>query len=309
MKPLIYPYSVLRAIPTFRCNFDCVYCSCSKYQEELCRISLYTEEELDKDKWIERFQTLEPQRLPLLIVFCAGEPPLYKGLADIINTLDKKNWRTSIYTNLSMMKEIRKMTPRENLYFYVSYHPMEMKREVFIRNAIELQASYRVLDFHAVPAPEQVDILREDAREMAKKGIHLKWREHPYIITKQNEYGFYDEIGEQPKFKNRFASRISGVPMKTVYCKTSFNHHTGFRSGLCYPIAPNGDVYTCWRHMLNHSKEGVLGNFFDDEFEFVDEYYECNYYGDCCACAWDKNIVDKETGRQIDTDVVAWESI
>lgn len=309
MKPLIYPFSVLRVIPSFRCNFNCAYCSCTKYQEDLCQTALYTKEELDKDKWIERLKTIVPQRLPLVIIFCAGEPILYKGFSDIVNSLDKKDWRTFVYTNLSMLKETREITPRKNLWFYVSYHPTGIKRDVFIKNAIELQSSYQILDFHGVPAPEQVDILRQDAREMAKNGIHLRYEEHPYMVTRPNEYGFYGKIGEMPKFKNRFASRVSGVPMKTVYCKTSFNHHTAGRSGLSYPVAPNGDVYTCWRYMLNHSKEGILGNFFDDDFEFTEDYYECKYYGDCNGCAWDKNIIDKETGRQIDTDVVAWESI
>jgi radical SAM protein with 4Fe4S-binding SPASM domain len=74
-----------------------------------------------------------------------------------------------------------------------------------------------------------------------------------------------------------------------------------------YPIAPNGNIYTCWRYILERSEEGILGNFFDEDFQFNDDYFECKHYGDCNACGWNKNIIDKETGKQLDTDVIGWD--
>ncbi len=310
MKELIYPYTLVRLIPTFRCNYDCIYCSCKKYQEDLWRGNEFNKEERPVDDWIERMATLYLARGQLIIVFCAMETLLYKDVSKLINTLDKPNMRTSLYTNLSpqSMPELRKIKPRDNFQLYISYHPQSANFDEFVKNAKEVVGKWKIIDIHGVSAPEQNEQVKKDGDKMRKMGLPFR-NQHPYIVTKKGEYKFYNTIGELPRFKNRFISRVEGVPTKTVYCKVSFNHHCGGQSGLSYPIAPNGDIYVCWRHLLNKNEKFVIGNFFDDNFKYEDIYYECEFYGDCNACAWDRNIIDKESGEQLDTDVIRWESI
>jgi len=307
MKPLDYPYAIIRPVPTMRCNFHCEYCANTEYQPDLSRINLFAKEEVSPDKWIERLATLRPKRFPFTTVFCAREPAMYEGFSDIVNSIDYPNSSVRIYSNASTrsLDELRKVVPRNNVFLYVSYHPKFISVDEFAENAKELTARFNIINFHAVPYPKQKEQIEEDARILASMGIRVV-TDHPYIGWYNGEYHFYGDIGELPKFKNRFMPYYTGEPERTVYCKSSFNHTMYGNSSMNYPIAPNGDVYACWRFILNHSDEGILGNIFDDGFEFKDEYYECRHYGGCNMCAWDKDIIDKETGEQLDTDVVAW---
>lgn len=289
---------------TFRCNFSCSYCGIRHYQNDICGIEKYVKQELSPDVWIKRLNDIEPTRSNFVVVLGNTELAIYHGFGDIVNSI---KWNTKVYTNASTssMKELRLIQFRDNLQFYVTYHSEHISIEEFIVNAKELAGKFHIINFHTIPTPSIKERLPEDKKLMAKAGLNLVI-DHPYLITKPGNYNFYDRLGEWSKFKNRFASRVSGVPMRSVYCKTSFNHSTTCNT-MGYPIAPNGDIYTCWRYINAGSKDGILGNFFDEKFQFNDNYYKCPNYGDCNACAWDKNIIDVETGKQLDTDVIGWE--
>lgn len=302
MKTLIWPNSKLRICTSFACNFKCDYCSVSHYQEDLCKVSEYAEEELPYEKWVERLKYVKPSR-PMTVVFGAGEPPLYKGLPDIINSI---SFNTLVFSNASSysVKQCKAIRPRDSLSFYISYHPTQIDCDEFIRNAKWFKDAFNVINFHTPQAPSVIERSAKDAIEMKKHGIVLN-TSHPFLEQKPGSYHFYDELGEMKKFKDRFSNRIDGTPKRKVLCKTSFNHASTCNT-MGYPVAPNGDIYVCWRYLLNHSKEGIIGNFFEEDFEFVDAYFECDHYGDCNMCGWDKNILDKETKRQLDTDVIHW---
>lgn len=308
MKPLVYPFGALRLVPTFRCNFNCDFCTCTALQPEICNIKQFFKEEVSPDLWVERIRTLVPVRPKITAIFCARESALYEGFSDIVNALDLSYIESRVYTNASTasMKELRKIRPRADLWFYTSYHPAKIGIHEFGENAKWIQSQFNVMDFHSVPIPGWEDRIKEDAITLYKKyNVRLNIQ-HPLMITKPGLLEWYGPLAKMRKFRGRFASRVEGVPLRTVLCKTSFNHtHTGI-AGMTYPIAPNGDVYICWRNILSHS-DRILGNFFDDDFEYKDEYNECSFYGDCNGCALDKNIIDKETGDQLDTDVIAWE--
>ena len=305
MKPLIWPNSRLRIVNSFRCNFKCPYCGIDYYQEDLCKTSMYDGEEKTADEWIDALSRLHVMRLTRLILG-TGEPALYPGIERVVNSLENtKDVITLVYTNASTksLEAIGKMKPRDNLAFYVSFPPLKISAKEFAKNYKWLCEKFRVIDCHTPFAPEVKDILPDRIKELKALGVDLV-PYHSCLVSKPGEYNFYDRAGESPKFKDRFASRCFGVPEKTVYCKTSFNHARNCNT-MSYPVAPNGNVYTCWRYLFNLSEEGILGNFFDPDFALTDEFFECNHYGDCNMCAWDRNIIDKETGLQLDTDVIA----
>ena len=306
MAKLIYPYRNIRPCMSFRCNFKCSYCGIWEYQKDLCNVNKYIEDEKPVDVWIKRLNELEPTRPYFMVILGNTEVAIYKDFHRVPNEIP---WNTRIYTNASTlsMKELMKVNNRDNLELYISYHSEFISCEEFITNVLELKNKFSIIDCHTIPTPEIKNGLPEDKKKMAEKGINLVIG-HPYLVTKPGEYNFYDKVGEMPKFKNRFAVRCGDAKEKTVFCKTSYNHNIRCNT-MGYPVAPNGDIYTCWRYILNKSKEGILGNFFDEDFQFNDSYYECDHYGDCNACGWDKNIIDKETGKQLDTDIIGWQSL
>lgn len=299
MSKLIYPYGVLRLFFSLRCNFDCGYCS-MKNQRDLWRGDEFAKEEVTPDVWIKALERLEPTR-GLIVTPCNAEPPIYKGCAEIVN-VGLGRFPTHLYTNLSTesREEIAKMKDRSDLSFYVSYHRGQIDLDEFIENAKWLQANYNVINFHAPMYPPFKDAILEDAKKMKDKGVILDTTHEFLGEYKGKLYYSYLEGGKW--IEDRIASRYGNppAPKRTVLCKTSYKHDSFFSRS--YTVAPNGNIYTCWRYLYNHSDEGIIGNFFDENFQFDDKYFECKHYGDCNICAWHRDIKDAKTGEQLDSD-------
>lgn len=295
MRRLDYPYTNLRLSPSLRCNFSCEYCTHFEYQKNLIQ---KRKQEVAPDVWIKHLERINPSR-ELTVIFGTGEPTLYKGLSDIMNSL---KYRTLLYTNASNMalKEMKLIKPRGDLHIYISYHPSGISVENFAENANWIQKTFNVIDFHGVPYRKNEDRLARDKVTLLKHGVELNLS-HPLVGWFDGKFNFYGDMASEPRISNRFAGRHNGKT-KTVFCKTSANHFSG--GSMVYPVGPDGSIYTCWRYLLASSDEGILGNLFDEGFSFDDSSYECSNYGDCGICAWDKHIVDKETGRQLDNDTI-----
>lgn len=298
-----YPFNVLRLFFSLRCNFDCGYCS-MKIQRDLWKGDEFTKDEVDPDKWNKALHRITDYRNDLIVTPCNAEPPIYKGCSDIVND-GLERFTTSLYANLSnqSMEEIRKIENRDNLHFYVSYHRGQLPIEEFIENAKELKSKYNVINFHAPMYPPFKDQILEDAKIMKEAGVILD-TSHDYLGVYKGEmnYSYLLEGKKEPGkwIVDRLSNRLEGTPKRKVLCKNSFDHDSFF--ARAYTVAPDGDIYTCWRYLYNHDKKGVLGNFFDPSFDFEDEYFECDQYGDCSPCAWHRDIKDAETGEQLDVD-------
>lgn len=298
MKALRYPFTRLRIAPSMRCNFNCDYCTHFVYQKDIQEKTVW--DEVEPEVWIKHINRIDPDR-ELVVIIGTGESTLYRGLHKIINSI---NHDTFLYTNLSdsTFRELDQIKSRKSLALYISYHPAGMTVENFIKNANRIKGKFNIVDFHSVPVPGREEALEKDKKIIEAAGLPLNI-DHPYTGYTDGELSYYEGYGgDQRKFKDRFAARNGGKTRK-VLCKTSLNHRAD-NGTMGYPIAPNGDIYTCWRYFLAGSKDGILGNFFDEEFQFKDEYFKCDKYGDCNICARDRNIFDVETGRQLDSDVI-----
>lgn len=297
MTELDFPFRSMRANITMRCNFHCCYCGLIYYQEDLYRGDEYAPLEVSPEIWIENINRCVPGRKQLTVIIGTGEPGIYEGMAEIVNNV---KFTVVVYTNCSTaaLKEYKKMVPRHTLLFYVTYHANQIDIDEFIENGKWLQSRFRIQNFHAPSYPPFRERILRGAEKAESRGVHINTK-HPYLGWYNDEYHWYGKTGEQPVFKNRFMSRIAGVPEREVLCKVSLDHKG---NTMGYPIAPNGDIYVCWRYFLNHSKEGILGNFFDEGFQYKDEYYQCPHYSDCNMCAWHRDIKDAKTREILDTD-------
>lgn len=302
MKKLIIPFRNIRPGISLRCNYDCAYCGLKQYQPELYKGHEYTKDEVGPDVWINNINRCVPgPRNKLTAIYGSGEPGMYEGFAEIINNTSMV---ASIYSNCSTlpMKEYKKIKPRDTIVFYCSFHVGQVNLDEFIENALWLKAHFRVQNFHAPSYPPYKERIIEAARYADSKGVKIITK-HPYLGWYQGKYHWYGKIGEQKWCKDRFINRINGSPKRKVWCKVSFNH---IKNTMGYPIAPNGDIYQCWRFYLNHDPSGVIGNFFDEGFEFTHGSFECEHYGDCNMCAWHRNIKDPVTNEYLDKDFEVW---
>ena len=297
MADLIFPYKILRLCFSLECNFKCTYCTMC-CQKDLYRGGEYAAEEVSSDVWVKALKRIKPTR-DMVVVPCNAEPAIFKGCADIVNCIP--HLEMSLYTNCSTesLQEIKKMKPRDNLQFYVSYHRGQIPLEEFVENGKWLKNNFNVADFHAPEYPPIKKQLLEDKKKMEGLGIDLK-ADHPFLGWHNGKF-HYSYLGEGAWIKKRLASMVHGEPMKTVLCKTSFDHKSYFSQGCT--VAPNGDIYTCWRYLYTRDRAGVIGNLFDEEFQFKNEFIECPYYGDCNPCTWHKMIIDKKTGDILDNDI------
>lgn len=293
MARLSYPFGTIRPVPSLKCNLGCPYCTIFTYQD--LSAAHRAPKEVEPEKWIDLFQRLDFRR-GCRMVFGSGEPMLYEGCADLINVVPD-HVDILVYSNLSKPTwgEISRIKRRNNVSFYCTYHVHGDYLDDFIEHALYVMHRFRVLNFHTVPHSSVKDQLQACKDKCAKYDVELNI-DHPYVGNDIDGFHFYGDLITDGRFAKRFQS-----PLQTVQCKTSFNH-AGLQS-MGYPIGPDGTVFVCWRYLIDDDKAGSFGNVFDESFEYKDEYFTCDKYGDCNICAHDRNILDMK-GRELDNDTI-----
>lgn len=101
--------------PTFRCNYDCEYCS-MKLQNGKRKIT----SEVGIDEWLHLVDHF-PFRLREVVI-SGGEPTLVSYFADLVNALLKRGKMVTIFTNLSN-ERLFDCTPSPRLRIAATFHP------------------------------------------------------------------------------------------------------------------------------------------------------------------------------------------
>ena len=285
-----WPHSTIRPNPAMRCNFNCVYCSNHKQHTDIYKANEY--EPVDPALWVAAFGRLKSTAR---IIFGSGE--LWDGLPAVIDSCWQ--FQTGMYTNASTrsMENLMKMAQRGNLYLYISYHPGQIELIEFANNVQRLKDRFNVYDCHTPEWPEYKERIKADKKELKDLGVDLQTVHDLNGIFDGKMYYMGDQINN-PAMNARFRHRTTGTPKRDVLCRVPHNN-TGRTMG--YPIAPNGDIYLCWRHLFAKDPDGVLGNFFDESFELDNDFHPCSHYGDChIGCAYHRDIMDEKTGAILD---------
>ena len=115
----------MRIYLTIKCNLSCPYCVNGYDNSDFKGYGYRLRSPKD---WINQINSIGRD-----VVFTGGEPFLYKGFADIINSINKK-LSISIYTNFAL--NIENIIPeiKRKVHIYISFHPQNTDISLFIKN-------------------------------------------------------------------------------------------------------------------------------------------------------------------------------
>lgn len=153
----------LYLMPTFDCTLDCFYCSTKMVSGEFPQFK-----QADFDTLIYEVNNFF---LPVReVVISGGEPFLYPRIDELINFLTAKYFVT-VQSNMSVLRNAEKIIPSSKLLFSVSFHPSELKKEVFEKNVNKLKGlGHRVI----VVDTEGTNEVESDVTEYLRDSNELK---------------------------------------------------------------------------------------------------------------------------------------
>ncbi len=268
MKPIILPsnFNYIGAFLTLACNLSCHFCINTLTNESTRGRKLLT-----PAQWIEGLNRIESRDIP--ITLCGGEPTTRKGWQDIINGVDNK---FDILTNLQFdVDEFIKKVPikkvtRDAPYamIRVSYHPTEMELAPLLEKVKTLQRAGYSIGVWGVMHPLQANEILDAQRVACTIGIDFRTKE----FLGEYDGKFYGTLKYKDacNFTNK-NEQISAPILKKVDCKTSE-----------LLIGPSGFIYPC--HTFLYEKLEPIGHILDPDFEIIDDFRPCSYFGRCSPC-------------------------
>lgn len=209
------------------------------------------------------------------IAITGGEPFLYPGFTDLINTIAKWH-KIEIVTNLCWPVESLsdKLTP-QRVQLHPSFHPLFADSEDFIRKLIVLKSKGFAKNASYVAWPPQIPLLRNFVQKFKEEGLG---------VFVQSFFGEHNGVRYPEGYSDAEREIIS--PFLGERGGESFQITENQTKGkLCYAgvlygvIHPDGSVLRCGG--LN-SGDKRIGNILDDDFKLLDDAYPCA--SEICPC-------------------------
>ncbi len=261
MKNIEIPdsYNYIAVFLTLSCNLTCTYCInhlSGKAQKKRL---------LNGQDWISLINRIQT-RPDLPITIQGGEPTIHPHFYQIISGIPEQT-PVDLLTNLQfdpiVFKEkipayrFKRNAPYASIR--ASYHPTTMDWKTTLEKAIWLKNNEYSISLNAVLHPDnQEEILRAQKEAL---GLGLEFKTKEYLGLYQNKImGTY--LYEEACFQET---------SKTVLCKTSE-----------LLISPDGQAYRCHHDLYNNM--GALGSLLNPEFEIVEQFKECQKFGQCNPC-------------------------
>ena len=277
-----YPFGVMRLNITGRCNFNCRFCAILPGGKNL------NYEEAVPEKWID---AVARQQGEYAIIISGGEPSLYGGENGLARVVDSfSDIPTKIYTNGSNPGPIVAIKNRKNLGLYVSYQYKKISVDRFKKNVLKLRdAGFAMSNIHCPsirvdPDRKQIEA---DLISIREAGLSVAL-DHPYLgwvdgkttgrlnDESTGEMFYYDDRDHERSFADRKFR-------KTVRC--SINMEKAGNACMYFSVGPDGSVWFCYRGFVLKDATKLLGNFFDEKFQFdQDASVLCDDFGFCNVC-------------------------
>lgn len=253
---------VLIPFLTLSCNFSCTYCI-TRFSPDFD----FSYSHLSADCWTNFFNSIDGISD---IVFNGGEPTLYPGFPEIINSLRPLRL-IAIGTNYSDLATtaLLKISPRDELILDGSFHPRSISHHDISRNLLRLQDAGFKVRVHALNYPGFKTPPSTWIRDFKFHGIEA--------FLQQYE-GFWGGT-LRPKPSKVPACSLEGT--STVKCSRS----------IYTPIGPDGTVYFCHYLMYSHRALPFIGHIFDHQISFPTSI-TCPHYGWCSPCDWPRKAWD-----------------
>jgi len=290
---------------TFRCNYNCSYCTSHdinhplhKYSVEEISESLNYLSSLYKDKKIQ-------------LILLGGEPFLYKDLLKLITNLKDTFMRIRITTNLSISLAYIKKNfinfNRDKLRIVASYHPEFSNPDEFIEKILFLQKLNYSIGCTVMMHPDNklfakslyiLNKLPKTARAASLWKMddhnHIFGNVYKYTESQRKEINKFKFIDSQSYVKATYEDKITYPSVNEIILQNLDN----FKGMKCYAgyeklhITENGDVYpsACFLKYPNVR----LGNMFKKTVRVPTSIVTCPFT--FCRCDTDVRIT-KETQK------------
>jgi len=238
-------------IPTWKCGLRCPYCA--YHQQPDGKSILYTdnlyavEKELTPDEWIELLNS----HAPALFDFSGGEPLLYSGIVQVLNSLPL--WSITSNT-LHFSRDIDLTRCRG---WTASFHPhiKTDQKDLFLKNVHYIQKQGVPLSVTLVITPKTFDSVLSwgDTFHSANIPVNI----HPYYDDKDFSWYNYPELVE----------RLKRSPY-VRYEEKLFEYRGFSGNGYCrgghhyFAIGPDGKVFRCLSDLSMGRKpiEGLINS-------------------------------------------------
>lgn len=254
--------SVLIPFLTLSCNFSCRYCI-TKFAPDHNFSFIH----LPTYQWLYFFNSIDGISD---IIFNGGEPTLFPGFPEIINSL-KPLRLIAIGTNYSDLATaaLLKITPRDDLILDGSFHPHFISHHDISQNLLRLKAAGFKVRVHVLNYPQFKARPSSFIHDFQIQGIDA--------FLQQYE-GFSDGV-------------LLPLPSKLPACSLATKAAVKCSRSIYTPIAPDGTIYFCHYFMYSRSPNGTIGHISADQVSFPDTL-NCRHYGWCNPCdlprkAWD----------------------
>lgn len=254
--------------PTFRCNYECSYCT---VRTKFAFTGIFPKQsEKRVDEWLLALEKLPPA----MIYISGGEPFLYEELPELVNRLPKKHQLLGIVSNISLPARVYRKIERP-FHLNASFHREFVDEESFIARVKELQEFLHV-HVNIVATPANLPMISSIDKLMQTHRISLHVdpyvdREFSYSASEQDLLRKYTKADRK--------SLVDFNDFTPKQCSAGRNYIN---------LLPDGQVFTCAAGFtytysplytelvrdapLEHFR---MGNIFDADFQLNASDLEC----------------------------------
>ena len=284
---------------TFRCNYDCSYCTSHDINHPPLQRS--TKEIIDAFNFIFKYYPNKKVKIRVL----GGEPFVYKEFINLVNELSSNDFlQINIVTNLSVAKKaLEKLKVSKNIFIAASYHPEYSNNKDFV-NKIKFLQDKGFITWCPVSIHPNEKYLQNSLYVLD----NVKGNVYPKFLSIQPE-STVSIFGKSYYYSEKIKSAVKKYdkPELSVY---SLKYEYADKTNKIYSVSDiilnnkdnfNGLLCKAGHHKLQINETGdifpaacflntrvILGNMFKKTFKKPKSYVTCPFSS--CKCVSDLTL-------------------